>query len=218
MNHIWAISPNTGKRLSAVSGKTAVVMPTIVPSQKNVFSVKAKQVVFTALLSWMENIVGLEWFLETAWPKVRKAVPNAELVVSGQMGDQKLKENLAKIPGVKLVGFVPSLADLYHNSAVAIAPILINSGIKVKILTYLSFGLPVVSTTQATWGMDSLDGVKAVKETRFADAVIQLLKNPRERQKLSKAGHANIAHHHSDLALTHFFKKVGVLPGREPKK
>lgn len=210
VSQIWSIAPNTHNRLKTLSNAKIFFMPTIVPERKNAFSAKSKDIVFTGLLSWMENVDGLKWFLDNFWSEVRKKYPKVRLFVVGQMAQPELEKYLEKFPGVELMGYVPDLRDIYKKSAVAIAPILINSGIKVKILTYLSYGLPVVSLEQATWGMSSMRGVVTTNESNFGKKLIKLLSDSNKRKIMSKQAQQNIAKYHSYKALEDFFIKTGI--------
>lgn len=209
---IWAISPRTAAHFRAIAQCPVHVMPTIVAQRKNAFSVTSQLVMFTGLLSWMENTVGLEWFLKNVWPQVIKKLPKVRLMVVGQMAKPDFIALLQSAPNVIYKGYVADLSTVYKKSAVAIAPILTNCGIKVKIVTYLSYGLPVISTSTATWGLKSLDGIlTADTATSFAAQLISVLEDSRLRQKLSRLAIKNIALNHSNTALRSFFSRAGLI-------
>jgi len=210
ISQVWAISEKTEARLKTLSDAQMFIMPTLVPAQKNIYSPSSNHIVFSGLLSWLENIQGLRWFLDHHWPAIHKRFPKIKLIVTGQMASQEFVSYLEQFPGVVYKGFVDNLSEVYRTCALAIAPIRINSGIKVKILTYLSFGLPVVSTDTATWGLSSLDGVVASSDDEFGKNVIQLLSDKRKQQDLSRAAVNNIGKNHSWNALDKFMKKTGV--------
>jgi len=76
-------------------------------------------------------------------------VPEAELLIAGRVCDSVG----CRFPGVRLLGPVRDLADLYRQTKVTINPSLAGTGLKVKTLEALSFLQPVV-----TWptGVDGL--------------------------------------------------------------
>ena len=210
VSQIWAIAPNTYNRLKTLSMAKIFLMPTIVPERKSSFNTSSTDLVFTGLLSWMENTSGLKWFLDNFWNELRKEFPNLKLHVVGQMAQPEFVNYLSNFKGVKLHGFVPNLEDIYKKSALAIAPILINSGIKVKILTYLSFGLPVVSLHQATWGLSTNKGIVVTNEEQFGKGISQLLNDSALRKKLSVEARENTNKFHSKNTLRRFFKKTKI--------
>jgi glycosyltransferase involved in cell wall biosynthesis len=210
MSQIWAISEKTADRLKNLSSAKTFIMPTIIPKQRSCYSPKAQHIVFSGLLSWLENVNGLLWFLNHHWAEIHDKFPQTTLFVTGQMASPDLILRLKETPGVVYKGFVDNLEVIYCSCALAIAPIRINSGIKVKILTYLSYGLPVVSTTTATWGLSSLDGVISSCDEEFGKSIIRLLTDSKKRFTLSKGAKNNIEKNHSWKALDMFMKRTGV--------
>jgi|GEM_PF-927407 len=218
IDQLWAISAQTLARLKKLTSAPARVMPTILPITAGVFNPRGQKLVFTGLLSWLENINGLSWFLNEVWPLVRLEHPKVELLVMGQMAKPEFVAELKKFSGVRLLGFVPDLKAYYRQAAAAIAPILINCGIKIKVVTYLSYGLPVITTTQSTWGLGSKGGIlTGDTPVEFANAVNQVLASQVLRQKLSKAALATIKNFHSPAVLIKFFHQVK-FPGFETQK
>jgi glycosyltransferase involved in cell wall biosynthesis len=95
------------------------------------------------------NVQGLRDFLRFAWPAVRKQVPEAELLVAGRVCDSVR----CRFPGVRLLGPVRDLSDLYRQTKVTINPSLAGTGLKVKTLEALSFLQPVVTWSTGTDGL-----------------------------------------------------------------
>ena len=205
VSQVWAISPRTKERLEKVSGKPTVLMPTLIFSKKNIYTGKGTQIVFTGTLNWRENVEGLKWFVNNHWQKIITEVPKAKLVVIGQGASQELITFLKSYKNIEYKGYVESLEDEYKKSVLSIAPVRINAGIKVKILTYMSYALPVISTHKAAWGLVSLDGIKIAEDIYFADEVIKLLKDKKLRQALSEEAHKNIKKNYSRKVLHQFF-------------
>lgn len=211
MSEIWAISPNSKLRLSRLTDKKVLLMPTIVPKQRNIFRTSSKHIVFSGLLSWQENVVGLRWFLRHCWPAIHDAAPQTKLYITGQMAQESLIKYVNSFPNTALLGFVPDLARIYQNCAIAIAPIFTNAGIKVKILTYLSFGLPVIANKEATWGMPSSDGIYISEKNQFTQNILGMLHNEPLRKRLSRDAQKNVQLHHSEKTLKSYFVKANIL-------
>jgi glycosyltransferase involved in cell wall biosynthesis len=217
IDQLWAISEQTLARLKPRTQAPAFVMPTIVPIHPGIFNPKGTKLVFTGLLSWLENINGLRWFLQEVWPEVRRHHPKTELVVMGQMAKPAFIAELKSHPGVIYKGFVKDLRTIYKQAAAAVAPILINCGIKIKVVTYLSYGLPVVTTPQSAGGLGSLGGVlTGATSKQFAAAVIKLLKNQKLRSQTSRQALQTIKLHHTAPVLIKFFKQVKLAGFNKP--
>jgi len=86
----------------------------------------------------------LIWFLSEIFPKVRALLGDALLTIAGVNQSERVK-SLAG-PGVVITGHLPSLAALYDNSRVFIAPTRYAAGIPHKVHEAAAHGLPVVAT------------------------------------------------------------------------
>jgi glycosyltransferase involved in cell wall biosynthesis len=91
----------------------------------------------------LEDVKGPD-LLFNAWPLVRKAVPDAELLIAG---DGMLRQELERsgVPHVRFLGSQPDPLDLYQAADCFVLPSR-SEGLPVALLEALSVGLPVVST------------------------------------------------------------------------
>ncbi|WP_135470021.1 glycosyltransferase [Crenalkalicoccus roseus] len=99
----------------------------------------------------VHNVDGMRWFLDAAWPLLRRLVPEARLEICGTVG-RALTGALP--PGVALRGVVPDLAAVLHRAVAAVAPLRAGSGLKLKLLDYAAHGLPVAATPCAVEGFE----------------------------------------------------------------
>jgi glycosyltransferase involved in cell wall biosynthesis len=83
---------------------------------------------------------------------------------------------------------------------VSISPLRYGAGVKGKVNTAMSYGLPVVATTPSIEGMHLADGVDVLVADApgaFAAAVARLHEDPVLWERLSTAGCDNIRRHFS---------------------
>jgi hypothetical protein len=160
------------------------------------------------------NRKGLLDFLRFAWPRVRKQVPDAELLVAGRVGDAMD----ANVPGVERLGRVDDLAPLYGRARVVINPAIAGTGLKIKTLEALGHLRPVI-----TWpnGVDGLpEELTALCITvrdwfEFSRAVSDLLTSQPARM-FSPKERNTIARLTSSEAVYHEFGKVLAARSSEP--
>ncbi len=119
------------------------------------------------------NRAALELILNDIWPRVWEET-KVELWIVGEIS--KFVEG--KHDGVRCVGFVDDLSTLGDGNSIGIAPMLVTSGISIKIGTYLELGMQVVTfnKTLEAYG-DMLDGLVTAVDTpaEFSEALISLL-------------------------------------------
>ena len=148
------------------------------------------QIVFTGTMNYFPNIDGALYFAQECWPLIREQVPDASWQIVGRNPTPEVQK-LAELPGVTVTGPVPDVRPYLAASAVAIAPLRIGSGTRVKILEALAMRTAVVSTTVGYQGLAVESGkhlLIADQPEAFAQAVVDLLHNPVQRAALGNEG------------------------------
>jgi len=112
---------------------------------------------FIGQLDWPPNRDGLEWFLEQVWPAAKKARPELNLTIAGS-GDGAYLEKFKSLDSVTVLGRVRDLAPLYARASLTLAPIFYGSGTRVKIIESALYGVPCLSTTIGTEGLNLENG------------------------------------------------------------
>lgn len=83
------------------------------------------------------NQNGIRWFLREVFPDIRKAVPDAEVLIGGSIC--KIIKDLDNIDGVKLLGGVDDPAEFYAQADIAINPVYQGTGLKIKTFEAISY-------------------------------------------------------------------------------
>jgi glycosyltransferase involved in cell wall biosynthesis len=91
------------------------------------------------------NIRSLQWFLDEIYPGFQ----HLKLAIVGNVADH-VESHFANV--IK-VGFVQDLTRVYKQSKVAICPMIGGTGLKVKIVEALSYGLPVIASDVVRMGL-----------------------------------------------------------------
>ncbi|HSA99963.1 MAG TPA: glycosyltransferase [Anaerolineales bacterium] len=136
------------------------------------------------------NADGLRRFLEHCWPVIADRYPGASLHVVGNVSRNFPGQ---KFERVEFLGHVPDVAMEYKQAEVAINPIWIGTGLKIKTVEALAHGKPLVTTGKGVEGMHPA-AVKACtiahSEAEFAEAVMQLLASEDLRRANSERARA----------------------------
>ncbi len=105
-------------------------------------------------------------------PLLRATEPEAELWLAGP--HQERIVDLARVPGVKVLGFVPDLQTLFAQVRVLLAPLLSGGGFRMKSLAALAHGLPVVTNALGARGCSVEPPARMVVEgpRALADAAL----------------------------------------------
>ncbi|MCI0441042.1 MAG: glycosyltransferase family 4 protein, partial [Chloroflexi bacterium] len=112
---------------------------------------------------------------------------------------------------------VPDLGTYLDNVRMSVVPLRYGAGIKGKIVSSLSYGVPCVATSVAVEGMQLKDGedVLVADEPRtFAEAVLRLYEDEGLWQALSRRGLEFVESHYSRRAgrdhVARIFASVGL--------
>jgi sugar transferase (PEP-CTERM/EpsH1 system associated) len=148
------------------------------------------RIVFTGALDYYPNIDAILFFAQHCWPRIHQYIPTATWQIVGKNPPPQICR-LSQVPGIIVTGSVPQILPYLAMAQVAIAPILIGSGTRLKILEAFAAQKAVVSTSTGCEGLEVEPGrhlALADRPETFAQEVITLLQNPEQRSYLGKMG------------------------------
>jgi len=114
--------------------------------------ISAPVIVFTGLLSYYPNQQGIRWFVEGVFPEIRRCLPGVRLVIAGAAPPRWLRAQHDE-GHIEITGEVPDVRPLLAGAAVAVVPLHIGGGTRVKILEAMAMARPVVSTSIGAEGL-----------------------------------------------------------------
>ncbi|MGK7899783.1 MAG: glycosyltransferase, partial [Xenococcus sp. (in: cyanobacteria)] len=143
---------------------------------------KRQSILFVGAIYELEspNADSILWFSRKIFPLIQEKL-GAEInfFVVGNNTVPELNKKIAKLnnPGIKMLGRVDNLLQLYNRSRLFIAPTRFAAGIPHKIHEAAAYGLPVVTTpaiaNQLTW-QNEQELLTANKPQNFANQCIRL--------------------------------------------
>jgi polysaccharide biosynthesis protein PslH len=138
------------------------------------------------------NVDGARWLCDEVLPRLRGEVPDATVTLVGR---EPLPEvvALAEREGVSLHADVPDMVPFLEAARVAVVPLRIGTGTRLKALEAMAAGRPVVGTTVGLEGLGVVDGVHAAMADdagAFAAALGRLLRDDAHAARLAAAGRA----------------------------
>ncbi len=144
------------------------------------------------------NVTGLGWFIESVWPTILAATPEATLAIAGAVADAFIGH--AHVPGLRFLGLVDDLAPLYSAAAVVISPLRTGSGLKIKLIEALGHGKAIVATPVTVEGVETeVAGAVIVADdpADFATAVLRFLADPERRRSYGESALRVVAEYFS---------------------
>jgi sugar transferase (PEP-CTERM/EpsH1 system associated) len=138
------------------------------------------KIIFVGVMDYPPNVEAVSFFATKVWEDIRAAYPQARFVIVGSRPSKKVQD-LAKIPGVDVTGYVPDIRTYLSAATISIAPLAIARGVQNKILEAMAAGVPVLTTPAVAKGLPP--GAErfvftAERETEsFASRLLELLKD-----------------------------------------
>jgi glycosyltransferase involved in cell wall biosynthesis len=139
---------------------------------------------FVGTFKYPPNRDGVRWFIENVWPLVLQKFPQTRLRLAGEAG-----KDFFGSQNIDTLGWVSDMESETANWSLAIVPVRVGGGTRIKILEAFSRGCPVVSTTLGAYGHDVESGRELLitdSANEFAENCISILANPSEGGRLAE--------------------------------
>ncbi len=173
--HIAAIQPEEAARIASMCPAANVFTAPMPATPCPLTSPAIPGRLVFAGSATLPNLDGLRWFLAHVWPLLARRGVTLDLAgdCGAAMGTLP--------PGVTALGRLQHLAPVLHRAMLAIAPLRIGSGLKIKLLDYARHGLFTVATPQSLDGFASDPAapyIAAETPQEFASAILRQLESP----------------------------------------
>jgi sugar transferase (PEP-CTERM/EpsH1 system associated) len=155
-------------------------------------------IAFVGRMDYYPNQECMFDFCAATLPLLRARRPTLKLLIVGADPSPAV-QRLGRQPGVTVTGSVPDVRPYLRRSALMVAPLNIARGTQNKILEAMALGIPVVTSPIAAGGVDASapsDFVVASTPDEYATAILQIIEDPAERNRLALAGRARMLSHH----------------------
>jgi sugar transferase (PEP-CTERM/EpsH1 system associated) len=156
-------------------------------------------IAFVGRMDYYPNQECMFDFCARVMPVLRAKRPELKLLIVGADPTPAVRR-LGNFPGVTVTGSVPDVRPYLHRSALMVVPLNIARGTQNKVLEAMASGLPVVASRSAAGGVDAKDKehfLVASTPEEYAAAILRLIEDPAERQRLARAGRERMLSNHA---------------------
>lgn len=172
-------------------------------------------ILFVGAFPHLPNADAMRFFYDDILPLVRERLGNVTVTVVGSHPSEWLQQLHSE--NFVVAHHVIDLAPLLHHCRVTIAPLRYGAGVKGKVLTSMSYGVPVVGTTIAAEGIPVAhrqEMMIADEPNAFADALGQVYMDETLWNTLSANGARVVEQNYSRAVarqtLTAIFDELGL--------
>jgi glycosyltransferase involved in cell wall biosynthesis len=168
-------------------------------------------VVFIGSMDWEANIDGVRYFIESVWPRVRAASPEARFLVVGRNPPPGLVHLGRACPGVTFTGFVDDVRPYVRQAQVSVIPLRVGGGTRIKAFEAMAMGCPVVSTSVGVEGLGVRDGEHFLGHDdaiEQANAVLRVLTDKALRRGLAERARESVEQHYGYRVAARAFERI----------
>ncbi|SDW59796.1 Glycosyltransferase, GT2 family [Nitrosomonas oligotropha] len=157
-----------------------------------------KDILFIGGFEHRPNVDAMEFFINEIFPILHSLKTGLKLLIIGSNIPPKIAAHASSHIIIK--GFVSDIKPIFDRIRLSIAPIRYGAGVKGKINTSMTYGVPVVATTVAAEGMNLTHGkdiLVADTPEDFARQIVRAYDDEQLWTSLSNSGKVNIEEHFS---------------------
>ncbi len=138
-------------------------------------------IVFHGLYSYLPNKEAFDLIKDYISPQFKD---REVLFLVGGTGSPKIR-----VDNFFSLGFIEDLDSFLSIADIAIVPLSKGAGTKIKLMDYLSYGIPIVTTIKGAEGLELVNNKHAVitekVDEKFINAIIQLADDEKKRKSMS---------------------------------
>jgi polysaccharide biosynthesis protein PslH len=175
-------------------------------------------------MHWEPSRTAAERLITRIWPLVKRDFPEAKLYIAGWNAAKYLQKYSSQ-PDLTLAENLAHPSDFFSKAAVMVYAPSRGSGMKVKVMEAMAYGVPVVTTWEGVEGIDYENGRECwVAETddELAGKVCRLLINSAERQQMRDAARRLIEERYSPRPvldkMVGVYRQMTAAPGSSPTR
>jgi len=186
LNEVWAYTPHDAKYFSSLDNVGKVRVFGIPPSLNKLQPISSISKQFDVGIigswSWRANEEGLQWFLQSVYPKLPSSL---SIHIAGKGGDWLI----SKYANIHYRGYVPDAQEFMAQAKVMAIPILSGSGIQIKTLDAIASGSSIVATPIALRGISNSPPTVKIADNPedFANFLVSAVNSPATRQASEEA-------------------------------
>ena len=173
-------------------------------------NLKKPNLLFQGNFYWLQNVEAANFLIKKIYPLLKKTIPQAKLIISGQKASKiKAKKNI-KIINLDL-NQTKMVKKIYQKATIFIAPIFGPGGTRLKILAAMAAGIPVVSTKTGVEGLavkDKVNVLLAETPHDFVKKIKLLITNKNLYQKIQKNAYQLIKNHYHWSVIAQKLEKI----------
>lgn len=151
------------------------------------------------------NQEGIRWFLNNVWNLIHIQYPFVKFYFAGRNIPSWFKKKYKKREDIVIVGEVSDAYEFMRSKSVLIVPVLLGSGIRVKIIEGMACARPVITTTIGAEGIECENKKNisiADSPAQFFDAIELYIQHPEYVEKIGSEAQKLVSEKYNNKQLS----------------
>ena len=211
---IACISDNDALIFKASGVKTLIeTIPVSILNQIKTADYSVNTFFHFGAMNWLPNLESVRWLVNSIFPKIREKDLNAKLILAGNFMPEEFKTDASK--GIEVIGSIGLKDDFFTSNGIMLTPLISGSGVRIKILEAMSFGVPIVTSEIGIEGINAQnnrDILIAKNEDEFISYAIDLSKSIKMREYIGTNAKNTIENNYQTdpiaKKIIEFFNKI----------
>jgi sugar transferase (PEP-CTERM/EpsH1 system associated) len=153
---------------------------------------------FTGNMNYPPNIDSVLYLVQKVLPIVRRARPQATLLISGVDPSPSVRALADRDPLITVTGWVKDIRNSYSAARLFVAPMQIGTGLQNKLLEAMAMRKPCITSALANNAVGAPPGAAILiggTPEEYAALILRLLDDPEERERIASNGHDFVRAH-----------------------
>jgi len=208
------------KREYRVSEQKLVMIPVTVETSKTKISRQTLKeiskewnlqnkivVTFLGTLETIPNRDAATYIIQELAPSMYRKNKDIIFLIIGK-GKERFRG--CSLPNVVFTGFIKDIAPLLQLSDLCIAPIRMGSGVKTKVLEYMSYGKPVLSTPEGIRGIHvkNAESIFVSDINKYPEKLVEIISNLDELKRKGKIAEEIVRKQYSPSTIKKRISKI----------
>ncbi|WP_342646841.1 glycosyltransferase family 4 protein [Mucilaginibacter sp. CSA2-8R] len=198
---IFAIQNQEKQQLQQITQKPVKLLGHIVPAKKLPAHGFGKIIVFVGVNNSV-NVQGINHFIKEILPHIKASHPDVRLLLAGNI--VKAKDEVLHDTNVEFTGIYNESHEPYLLADIVINPVIIGTGLKIKTIEAISFGLPLISFQSGVDGLPESDAhpyfIKCNSDAEFVSSLLEVMSDAGRRKQLSENARRFISQYNEEAA------------------
>jgi glycosyltransferase involved in cell wall biosynthesis len=166
-------------------------------------------------MGWHPGYSAAVRLLTRLYPAIKREVPEVTVRIAGWSARSALRD-FVDLPGVEIVENVAEVRPFFESLSVMLYAPTRGSGMKIKVLEAMAFGVPIVTTTEGVEGLPAEDGVHAGiadDDQGLIERTVAMLRDAARQNRQRQAARALVESHCSPertvSAIESIYERMG---------